>query len=213
MVLALGLVVVATWVPLYWIFSTRGTTSTRPRVHFFLDMDKQAKFGTQAAHPWFIDGRAMRQPIDGTIARGKLQHDGHFFDGYTKEAGTNAIQFFDELPPQVTVSADLLERGRERYQIYCAVCHGDSGTGDGPVNLRAIELKESKWVPATNLMTSEIRGRPAGQIYQALRDGVRNMPSYKSQIVPTDRWAIVAHLRDLQSTSPVAPATPQGNEP
>lgn len=213
MVLTLAIVVVATWLPLVLIHRTRGTMSTQPRVHFFMDMDKQPKFGAQAAHPWFADGRAMRGPIEGTIARGKLRHDAHFFDGYTSDDATGAIQFVSVMPKQIVVDDGLLARGRQRYQIYCAVCHGDSGTGDGPVNLRAIELKETQWVPATNLMTQEIRDRADGQIYQAIRDGVRNMPSYKSQINTLDRWAIVAHLRELQTNSAVAPPSNQQVQP
>lgn len=205
MVLTLAMVVIGTWIPLILIMRTRGTTSSKPRVHFLMDMDKQAKFGTQASHPWFVDGRAMREPVEGTLARGGLQHDAHFFDGYTKDANSGAIQFLTGLPPRVAEDERLLTRGRQRYKIYCAVCHGDSGTGDGLVNLKAIELKDPKWVPATNLMTQEIRDRADGQIYQAIRDGVRNMPSYKSQIVPRDRWAIVAYLRELQANSEIAP--------
>ncbi len=60
-------------------------------------------------------------------------------------------------------------------------------------------------MPATNLMTADIRGRADGQLFQAIRDGVRNMPAYGSQIEPADRWAIVAWLRELQAQSPVAP--------
>jgi mono/diheme cytochrome c family protein len=206
MVLTLAIVVIATWVPLGLIFRARGTTSAQPRVHFFLDMDKQAKFGTQAAHPWFRDGRAMRRPIEGTIARGRLQHDEHFFNGYTTDSQSGAIQFVSAQPPQLTIDEPFITRGRQRYQIYCAVCHGDSGDGNGLVNQRAMELKEAKWVPATNLMTQEIRDRADGQIFQAIRDGVRNMPSYKSQIDPRDRWAIVAYLRHLQASASVAPA-------
>ncbi len=213
MILAFVIVVIATWVPLYLIFSTRGTTSTEPRVHFVMDMDKQAKFGAQAAHPWFVDGRAMRQPIEGTIARGKLQHDARFYDGYMTDETSGAIQFISNFPSQVIVDEPLLARGKQRFQIYCSVCHGDSGTGDGPVNLRAIELKETKWVPASNLMTQEIRDRADGQVYQAIRDGVRNMPSYKSQIDPRDRWAIVAYVRNVQANSPVAPPTNQETAP
>lgn len=215
MVLTLAIVVIATWVPLVLIFRARGTTSAKPRVHFFMDMDKQAKFGTQSAHPWFLDGRAMRQPVEGTIARGRLQHDEHFFHGYTTDRQSGAIQFVSVQPPQLTVDKAFVGRGHGRYQIYCAVCHGNSGDGNGLVNQRAIELKEAKWVPATNLMTQEIRDRVDGQIFQAIRDGVRNMPSYKSQIDPRDRWAIVAYLRHLQASSPVAPpansASPVGD--
>lgn len=204
MVLALVVAVVGTWVPLALIFKARSNDSRLPRVHIFHDMDKQAKFSTQAAHPWFEDGRAMRQPIEGTLARGHLHHDAHFFDGFTQQA-TEGIQFVTTFPDQVAVNATLIARGQDRYQIYCALCHGASGTGDGLVNQRALELKEAKWVPATNLMTQEIRDRANGQLYQAIRDGVRNMPSYGAQIPPQDRWAIVAYLRELQSTSPVAP--------
>ncbi|MDG2220140.1 MAG: cytochrome c [Rubripirellula sp.] len=210
----LVVVVVGTWIPLVLIYRARGTTSRQPRVHFFMDMDKQAKFATQSAHPWFKDGRAMRGPIEGTLARGHLQHDPHFFDGFTKDANSGAIKFVTTMPTQVTVDERLLRRGQQRYEIYCTVCHGATGVGDGPVNQRALELKEPKWVPATNLMTQEIRDRADGQIFQAIRDGVRNMPSYGSQIDPNDRWAIVAYLRELQRQSPVSvTATQQGKTP
>ena len=204
MLLTLIVVVLGTWVPLTLIFKARRSDSRLPRVHFFLDMDKQGKFATQSAHPWFEDGRAMRLPIEGTLARGHLHHDQHFFDGFTLGASGD-IQFETTFPAQVAVDAALLARGQSRYGIYCAPCHGNSGTGDGLVNRRAIELKEAKWVPATNLMTQEIRDRATGQLFQAIRDGVRNMPSYGAQISPRDRWAIVAYLRELQATSPVAP--------
>lgn len=212
MVLTLVVVVVGTWVPLALIFSARTSDSRLPRVHFFHDMDKQARFSAQAAHPWFEDGRAMRQPIEGTLARGHLHHDADFFDGFTSQA-VGGIQFVATLPDQVTVDATLIARGHDRYQIYCAVCHGTSGTGDGPVNQRALELKEAKWVPATNLMTQDIRDRAPGQLFQAIRDGVRNMPSYGAQISPQDRWAIVAYVRELQSTSPVAPPAAPAETP
>jgi mono/diheme cytochrome c family protein len=204
MVLALVVAVVSTWVPLTLIYKARSSDSRLPRVHFFHDMDKQARFSAQAAHPWFEDGRAMRQPIEGTLARGHLHQDAHFFDGFTQQA-VGGIQFVTTFPQQVTVDRALIARGHDRYQIYCAVCHGLSGTGDGLVNQRALEMKEAKWVPATNLMTQDIRDRATGQLFQAIRDGVRNMPSYGAQIPPQDRWAIVAYLRELQSTSLVAP--------
>ncbi len=208
MVVTLIVVVVGTWIPLALIFQARGSDSRLPRVHIFLDMDKQAKFTAQSAHPWFVDGRAMRQPIEGTLARGHLHLDEHYFNGFiqpTAADGSTAIEFANSFPPQLETDAQFIAHGEERYRIYCAVCHGGSGLGDGIVNQRAIELKETKWVPATNLMTQEIRDRATGQLFQAIRDGVRNMPSYGAQIPPRDRWAIVAYLRELQATSPVAP--------
>lgn len=209
MVFTLFVVVVATWVPLALIYQARKTKSRQPRIHFFLDMDKQAKFGPQASHPWFLDGRAMRLPVEGTMVRGGLMHDQHFALGYLTSDGTRAgtvTEFVKSLPPQLSDEVDLLtERGRNRFSIYCATCHGILGAGDGPTHQRALELKESKWVPATNLLTQSIRDRADGQLFQAISDGVRNMPSYGSQIPPRDRWSIVAFIRHLHETQSIAP--------
>ncbi len=209
MIAALIVVVVGTWVPLIFIYQARGTKSRQPRIHFFLDMDKQAKFGPQTAHPWFLDGRAMRLPVEGTIARGALSHDQHFRLGYLTSDGTKegrVTEFAKSLPPQLTQKQEwLVARGQDRYAIYCAPCHGTQGEGNGPISLRAIELKETKWVPVTNLLSQSIRNRADGQLFQAISDGVRNMPSYGAQIPPQDRWAIVTYVRQLQSTLPIAP--------
>ncbi len=208
MVLALVAVVVATWVPLALIFRARGGRSPDPRVHLVLDMDQQPRRGPQASHEWFADGRAMRLPVPGTIARGQLAEDTVYRGGFRMvtdaASGASNPEFATAFPESVVVDETLVARGRERYAIYCAVCHGTGGLGDGPVNQRAIELKEPLWVPATNLMMREIRDRPDGQLVQAIRDGVRNMPAYGAQIGPRDRWAIVAWLRQLQEQSPVA---------
>lgn len=150
----------------------------------------------------------MRLPVAGTIARGRLLHDQHYSLGYLTNDGTpqgTVTEFVTSLPSQLAGEAEaLINRGQQRYGIYCAVCHGASGAGDGPVNQRALELKESKWVPATNLMTQMIRDRAEGQLFQAITDGVRSMPSYGAQIAVRDRWAIVAYLRQLQASQPVA---------
>jgi mono/diheme cytochrome c family protein len=210
MIAILILVVLVTWIPLFLVYRARGNVSTEPRIQLILDMDKQPRRGPQTGHPWFVDGRAMRQPVAGTIARGQLQVDDHYFRGFTivrnSETGQEKIEFATTLPPQLSSEADLLGRGRQQFEIFCSLCHGSDGLGNGPINRRAVELQEPKWVPATNLMTQEIRDRADGQIFQAISDGVRNMPSYASQIKPRERWAIVAYLRGLQARSPVAPA-------
>jgi mono/diheme cytochrome c family protein len=209
MVATLILVVIGTWIPLTLIYQARQSKSRQPRIHFFQDMDKQAKFGPQATHPWFLDGRTMRLPVEGTIARGRLMHDQPFALGFLTDDGTptgKVTAFTPSLPSQLIDQGDaLFARGKDRYSIFCATCHGTQGAGDGPVSLRAIELKEAKWVPATNLMTQMVRDRADGQLFQAITDGVRNMPSYGAQIPPRDRWAIVAYLRKLQTELPVAP--------
>lgn len=212
MVLMLVLAVIATWIPLTLIYTARREKSRLPRVHFIHDMDHQARFGPQDPHPWYTDGRAMRLPVEGTIARGRLQHDQHLLLGYVTADGTKSsavTEFTDSLPAELTQDMiDLLQRGKNRYLIYCAVCHGSQGQGDGLVNQRALELKETKWVPATNLMTQMVRDRSPGQLFQAITDGVRNMPSYGSQISVRDRWSIVAYVGLMQSEQPVAPEPP-----
>ena len=212
MVTLLAIAVIATWIPLTLIYRARQEKSRLPRVHFSHDMDHQAKFGPQDPHPWYTDGRAMRLPVVGTVARGHLQHNQHFALGYVTQDGTTSSsvkEFSVGLPEEVTTDLTALrQRGADRYAIYCATCHGAQGQGDGPVNQRAIELKETKWVPATNLMTQMVRGRADGQLFQAISAGVRNMPSYGAQISPRDRWAIVAYLRLMQSEQPVAPEPP-----
>ncbi len=209
MVTVLVVGVVATWLPLTLIYRARTTHSATPRFHLFQDMDKQPRRGAQASHDWFLDGRAMRLPVEGTIARGAFSHDEHLHNGYFTSVdattGAETVMFATTLPPTLQQKGDLLARGKERYAIYCALCHGNDGLGDGPINRRAIELKEGKWVSATNLMTADLRGRADGQLYQAIRDGVRNMPAYGAQINRDDRWAIVAWVRELQAQSPVAP--------
>lgn len=125
MVATLILVVIATWIPLTLIYQARQTKSRQPRIHFFQDMDKQAKFGPQASHAWFLDGRSMRLPVEGTIARGRLMHDQPFFLGYLTEDGTlsgKVTEFTKSLPPQLSEPREsLVVRGQERYAIYCDV--------------------------------------------------------------------------------------------
>jgi mono/diheme cytochrome c family protein len=205
MVVGLILVIIATWIPLYLIYQKRGSFSTLPKIHYVQDMDNQPSFGPQQPSTLFADGRATRTPVAGTVARGHLRLDDHYYRGY-RTTGEGAVQTIEFLafPETVSVDAKLSERGRERYAIYCTVCHDETGSGNGIVHQRAVALKETKWVPPTNLLNQEIRDRADGQIFQAIGDGVRNMPSYNTQVNVADRWAIVAYVRELQMTQPVA---------
>jgi mono/diheme cytochrome c family protein len=178
-------------------------------------MDVQARYGPQSASPVFADGRSARLPVAGTIARGALLDDPHFTDGFTTPndptTGHPTLSYFNDLPAQATQMPNLLERGQSQFNIYCAPCHGRQADGHGPVNETALRNKESRWVPAPSLLTPAIAQQPNGQIYAAIRNGVKNMPPYAAQIAPADRWAIVAYLRQLQQASPApadSPATP-----
>jgi mono/diheme cytochrome c family protein len=95
----------------------------------------------------------------------------------------------------------LVARGQERFDVYCAVCHGTSGYGNGPVSARALQLMElgnAQWTPPSSLHDDLVRGRPDGHIFNTITNGIRNMPAYGSQIPAADRWAIVGYVRALQ---------------
>jgi mono/diheme cytochrome c family protein len=132
----------------------------------------------------------MRPIVAGTIARGELREDDHLYRGM--KGGdwetTNALP----------VTSTLLDRGRQRFGIYCAPCHGLAGAGDGMVARRADQLAEGTWTPPSSLHTDLVRQRPDGYLFNVVTNGVRNMPAYGSQIGIGDRWAIVAYIRALQ---------------
>jgi mono/diheme cytochrome c family protein len=198
--LVLGAVVVS-WIPLGVIARARFSNSEQPRVHIFQDMDNQPRYKPQKANPLFADGRAQRPVIPGTVARGELDLDDHFDRGFVMETGADGkpiARFFTGFPSQVTVNEALLARGRDRYNIYCSVCHGRDGSGAGQIHLRATELGEANWVPPTSFHIEQVRGRPEGHIFNTITNGIRNMSGYGQQLSTQDRWAIVAYVRALQ---------------
>jgi len=188
--LALAVVGVVALVPLTQIALARAKTGAAPPLRLVPDMVNQPKYKPQAESRIFADGRAMRLPVPGTVAQGELQDDDHFYRGKVK--GQWATTF--PLP----VTDKLLRRGQERYNIYCATCHGLAGYGDGITAKRAEELEQGTWVPPSSYHTDTVRGRPVGHLFNTITNGIRNMPPYGSQIPVEDRWAIVAYIRALQ---------------
>ena len=184
------LMVAVSWVPIALIMRARVTTSTQPRIHVVPDMDNQPRFGSQARNVLFADRRAMRPPVAGTVARGSLIEDPAVATGKLGDDWVEAIP--------ARVDAAMLERGRQRYDIFCSPCHGLAGAGDGMVAKRADELLEGTWTPPTSFHTDLLRQRPAGHIFNTISHGIRNMPAYGTQIPVGDRWAIVAYVRALQ---------------
>ena len=184
-------------IPPALIASLRATNSKVPRVHLVQDMDNQPRFKAQQASPLFLDGRAMRPPVEGTVARDGLDADDHFHRGVDGDAWAGTF------PAAVRVDLAFVERGRERYDVYCAPCHGAAGYGDGMVNQRAMSLMNrgvngTTWVQPKSLHEEAIIEQPVGQLYNTIANGVRTMPAYGSQIPVADRWAIVAYVRALQ---------------
>jgi mono/diheme cytochrome c family protein len=173
----------------------RFAKKAEPRFHIVQDMDNQEKFKAQHAMPLFADGRAMRQPVAGTVALGETRLDEHFYRGLVK--GDYALDFPTHRP-EVRLDEAFIRRGQRQFSIYCAPCHGLDGSGEGRVNQRALELTDSAWVQAAALYDGERTGRTAGHIFNTITNGVRTMPSYGDRLSETDRWAIVAYVRALQ---------------
>ncbi len=189
--------VVLALVPLALIARARVVPSSKPRIHLISDMDNQPKYRAQAANPLFADGRAMRPPVAGTVARGELAADPALNRGLTSDTWTgDAPPWVEAIPIPVTDA--LMRRGHERYDVFCAACHGLAGYGDGIVSKRAEKLTEAGWVPPLSYHDQTVRERPAGHLFNTITNGIRTMPAYGPQIPVEDRWAIVAYLRALQ---------------
>jgi mono/diheme cytochrome c family protein len=170
----------------------RGMKSDDPPVHPNPNMDHQQRFEEQEANPFFADDAAMRTPVPGTVARGRLRT--------TENAPallgrTAAGDFVAEIPVQVT--AALVERGQERYEIYCSVCHGLAGDGRGVI-MAGNGGQGYGFTPAPTYHSDFLRTVPDGYLYDVIANGVRSMPSYGHEVSPADRWAIVAYVRALQ---------------
>lgn len=184
-----------------WVAKAR-----EPRLHPISDMDTQPSFKPQQPNRAFADGRASRLPIAGTVARGELKTDRHFYEGKSGDDWATQFPKTNQRTNQpFVVDAALLERGQDRYGVFCAPCHGLDGYGNGMVHQRAQGLAEaglaSGWVQPTSLHTdgdAGTRGRSVGHLFNTITNGIRNMPPYGSQIPVADRWAIVAYVRALQ---------------
>lgn len=162
----------------------RGCTSSRPPIHLNPSMDDQPKVRPQTASTFFFDGASMRQPVPGTVPIGGLQEDPAFFTGKDADG-----QFVATSP--VSADAAVVERGHQRYGIYCAPCHDARGDGKGILFQRGN-------VPTASLHQEKILQYADGQIFDVITNGVGLMAGYRWPIPPADRWAIVAHIRDLQ---------------
>jgi mono/diheme cytochrome c family protein len=190
--LVAAVLVTLTFVPLGVIAKARTGTGDSPRVHLIPHMDFQPKYKAQSKNTLFADERAMRMPVEGTVAHGELSIDEHYHRGVANGGWARA------LPPQVELNAATLDRGHERYDIYCAPCHGTAGYGDGMIHRRAEKIGAPKWIQPTSLHDAYVRGQAPGQLYNTITHGIRNMPPYGHAIPEADRWAIVAYIKALQ---------------
>jgi mono/diheme cytochrome c family protein len=162
----------------------RGCTSSRPPIHLNPSMDDQPKVRAQTASTFFFDGASMRPPVPGTIPIGGLKEDEPFFTGKGADG-----QFVATIP--VPIDETGLERGRQRYVIYCQPCHDPRGDGKGILFQRGS-------VPTASFHQETILKYPDGQIFDVITNGKGLMAGYRWPIPPADRWAIVAYVRELE---------------
>jgi mono/diheme cytochrome c family protein len=190
----------------------RGDRSeSRPR-QFFPDMDDSPKFKPQTQTPFFADGRAMRQPVENTVAFGVVPdaadpaRERYLKDDAGYYFGTGADgKYLATMPARVVVDKKLLERGMERFNIYCSVCHGYDGYGKGTVGelwrVPVANFHDPKFTDAAQDQSRD------GYIFHTIRNGLpaddpkqpMRMPSYGYSVSEADAWAIVAYVRTLQA--------------
>lgn len=147
------------------------------------DMQDQPKVLPLQASRFFADGRSARPIPPNTIARDALN------DTDALHTGIENGRFLEAMPLPIT--RPLLERGEQRFGIYCAPCHGPLGDGNGMIAKRGF-----KW-PA-NLQSDRLRNAPPGYTFQVISNGYGAMPDYAAQIGVADRWAIIAYINALQ---------------
>ena len=148
------------------------------------DMQDQPKYKPQRPSQFFADGRSGRPELEGTVARGALNDDSAFYEGKDEKGGD-----VDVFP--VAVDRAFIERGQQRYDIYCAPCHGRIGNGLGMIVRRGFKQPPSYHI-------DRLRNAPAGHFYDVITNGYGAMLNYAAQVQPRDRWAIVAYIRALQ---------------
>lgn len=165
----------------------RGTMSRKPPLEVFPDMKRQPKLRPQKVSAFFGDQRTSRLPVAGMIAANALLPETPLASG--RVLGTTNFVETNPLP----ITAELLDRGRKRYTIYCSPCHSPAGDGNGVITKYGM-------LRAGNYHDPRIVRLPDGEIFNTVTHGKNQMPSYASQVSAEDRWAIIAYIRALERT-------------
>ena len=152
-----------------------------------LDMHDTPRFEALEYSSLWEDGRSSREPVEGTVARGRLREERPDF--YTAQGPDG--QLLEGLPKGMELTADLLERGRTRYNVFCSPCHGYTGYGNGMVVQRGFK-------PPPSFHATRLKQSPLGYFYVVISNGYGSMYTYAPSIPPEDRWAISAYVKALQ---------------
>jgi mono/diheme cytochrome c family protein len=152
------------------------------------DMQNQPKMIPQRGSVIFADHRSARPQVENTVARGGLKEDSYFYTG-TVEAANGYREEKDLLPFPATMT--VLQKGQERFNVYCTPCHSRVGNGAGEIVLRGYK-------PAGNLNDEVRRAEPLSHYFYVMTHGYGAMPDYSAQLAPEERWAVAAYIRALQ---------------
>jgi mono/diheme cytochrome c family protein len=177
------------------VLGFRTHTFTKPPFEVFADMDHQGKYKPQAESKFFADGRTDRPVPAGTVPYGRSPQvqDAKFLaaDPFLYEGKAADGTFAQNYPASLTLNRAFLERGRLKYDIYCAVCHGQIGDGNG--------ITKSYGMGATPTYHDDAkRALAEGDIFHTITNGKGNMKGYADKLDVQDRWAVVAYVRTLQ---------------
>lgn len=189
---------VFTVLAVFSIFGLRGSKSTKPPIEIFPDMDHQARYKPQGANSFFSDGRNDRPVPANTVARGNYFNQAEVFSAdfsnpnlgnapfnQGRDAAGNLVK---RIPMEVTY--ELMETGRQKYEIFCISCHGAAGDGNG--------VTKQYDVPATSYHDDRLRTVEDGHIYDVITNGKGLMYPLKDRMTPEERWATVLYVRALQ---------------
>ena len=199
------------------VFGFRGQTSTGPPLELFPDMVRQMKVRAQAPLNFLADGRGPRSPVAGTVpigyemptksealntsaaAIGSYSHPRASFSAGTDYYNTGKMgdHWGTGIPLEVT--RELMQRGQQRFNITCAMCHGAAAKGNGIT-------KQYGLATVVTLQDDRIRKMSDGEIFNTITNGKNTMMAYGPNIIVTDRWAIIAYLRALQRSQHAAVA-------
>ena len=199
------------------MFGLRGHKFSDTPVELFPDMDRQDRVNAQSRSAFFADGVGSREPVAGVLpmgfsipespaADGDPILDGFSLPGSYFNSGRIGEHYGDGMPDGLSVDGLLLSRGKERFGIYCAICHGAAGDGEGTLanfgNMR----------PVANLHMPQFSDpanpqyRPDGELFEIITIGRARMGAYGAAIPAADRWAIISYVRALQDAAKKAAA-------
>ena len=147
------------------------------------DMQDEPKFFPQRGTTFYADGRSVRPQVANTVARNQLHEDSYFYTGLVNGKEGDGMPF--------PVTMQVLQRGQERFNVYCTPCHSRVGNGVGMIVDRG-------YAKAGSFHSERLRSAPLGHFFHVMTNGYGAMPDYAAQVTPADRWAIVAYIKALQ---------------